>query len=77
MPNYRACFVNANGGIDSFRAFTCETDGDAVIWAKHLLDDLPIELWNGQRLVDRVHPRNKPAVVTYEVRAGRMVPKGT
>jgi hypothetical protein len=75
VPNYRACFVNGKGGIDSFRAFTCNTDGDAVVWAKHLLDGLPIELWNGDRLVERVGFRNKPAARTFEIRAGRMVPK--
>ena len=34
------------------RNFTCDSDEHAVEWAKQLIENHPIELWNHERLVD-------------------------
>jgi len=38
------------------RNFTCDSDEHAVEWAKQLIENHPIELWNHERLVIRLLP---------------------
>jgi hypothetical protein len=46
--------------VIGIRRFVCDTDSDATVWAKQLLDDNDVELWNGYRLVIRLdHKPNK------------------
>jgi hypothetical protein len=37
MGEYRAFFVRENGHIDGSRAFVCDTDENAIVWAEQLL----------------------------------------
>jgi hypothetical protein len=74
VPEYHAFEVGLNGHFTGSRGFVCDNDGDAIVWAKQFLGDLPIELWSGERLVKRVPPRHRNAI-TYEIKAGRLVPK--
>jgi hypothetical protein len=41
-------------------------DDEAVVLAVQLLEELPIELWNGARLVKRLAPRENRKAITYE-----------
>jgi hypothetical protein len=53
MAEYRAYVIGEDGHIRNFRAFVCDGDLDAMVWAKQLLDDYDIELWSGDRFVIR------------------------
>ena len=76
MADYRAFFVGVDGHFQGFRALVCDTDENAVIWAEQLLEDQPIELWSGPRLVKRLSPRENRGAISQEVHEGRLVPKG-
>jgi hypothetical protein len=55
MAEYRAYMMGEDGRIRSYRAFVCDGDADALVWAKQLLDGNDIELWSGDRFVIRVN----------------------
>jgi hypothetical protein len=78
MPRY-CTFAVGNDGVENSRAFVLRTDANAIVWAKHLLEDRPIELWSGVRLVQRFLPPAPPKVrdaITYVIVQGRMRAKG-
>jgi hypothetical protein len=75
VSNYRAYVIGKDGHIASFRAFVSDSDSDATVWAKQLVDGHDVELWSGDRLVIRLSAIGKPGAVSHEVAAGRMVPK--
>jgi hypothetical protein len=51
MADYRAYIVGNDGHFESFRAFVCNDDSDAVVWAKQLVDGHDVELWSGERFI--------------------------
>ena len=51
MAEYRAYVVGDDGHIVSFRAFICDTDAGATVWAKQMVDGHGVELWSGERFV--------------------------
>jgi hypothetical protein len=55
MTEYRAYLVGDDGHFMNCRAFICDNDTDATIWAKQLVDDCDVELWSGARLVTRIN----------------------
>ena len=57
MANYRIVSVDDAGIVRSQRSFACADDEDAIVWAKQLQDNWPIELWNGARFIVRLEPR--------------------
>jgi len=57
VNEYRAFTMGHDGHIKSSRAFVCESDDDATVWAKQLLDGHDIELWSGERFVIRLDHR--------------------
>jgi hypothetical protein len=54
MIEYRAFTLGEDDHITASRAVTCSNDGDAIIWAKQLIDGHDIELWHGDRFVIRL-----------------------
>jgi hypothetical protein len=56
MTDYRTYIIGADGHFASSRGFVCDTDDHAIEWAKQLLDDQPVELWSGERLVKCLSP---------------------
>jgi hypothetical protein len=54
MAEYRAYVIDDDGHINSFRGFVCDTDEDATVWAKQMVDGHDVELWSGDRLVTRL-----------------------
>jgi hypothetical protein len=55
VNKYRACLIGYDGHISNYRAFVCDNDTDAIIWARQLVDGHhDVELWNGDRLVRRL-----------------------
>jgi hypothetical protein len=56
MGEYRVFTVGRDAHFVSYRKFTCKDDGEAIVWAKHLLDRSPVELWSGHRFVVRLEP---------------------
>jgi hypothetical protein len=60
MANYRVVKIDKSGQLSRHRSFVCDNDDDAIVWAKQLVDDAPVELWNGARFVARLEPRSKP-----------------
>jgi hypothetical protein len=56
MGEYRVFTVDRDAHLVSYRKFTCKDDSEAIVWAKHLLDTSPVELWNGDRPVIRLEP---------------------
>lgn len=75
MADYRVFFVGSDGHVDGSRAFVCDTDDNAIVWAEQLLEDQPIELWTGARLVKRLTAPGKGKAISHEIHEGRMVPK--
>jgi hypothetical protein len=75
VSQYRAYIIGYDGHIASFRAFVCDSDANATVWTKQLLDGYDIELWSGDRFVILLQSPSKPGAVSYEVIDGRMVPK--
>jgi len=51
---YRAYVIGEDGHIASFRAFLCDDDADATVWATQLVDGNDVELWSGDRVVTRI-----------------------
>ena len=77
MSDYRAYVIGPDGHFASSRSFACDSDEYAVEWAKQLLENRPIELWSGERLVKRLAPirsesHNKDS---HEIHQGRMISK--
>jgi hypothetical protein len=60
MLDYRAYTVGNDGHFVRSRGFACETDNDAIVWAKQLVDGSAIELWNNARFVARLEPKDQP-----------------
>ena len=56
MTRYQAYFIGWDGQFMHYRAFACGTDEHAVEWAKQLMDQWPVELWSGARMVKRLSP---------------------
>jgi hypothetical protein len=54
MIEYRAYIVGHDGHVVSSQSFTCDTDADAIVWAKQLVDRHDVELWSGKRFVRRL-----------------------
>ena len=54
MNEYRAYTMGHDGHITASRAFVCEGDEDATVWARQLVDGHDIELWSGERFVIRL-----------------------
>ena len=59
MNEYRAYVMGHDGHIKNSRTFVCESDDDATVWAKQLVDGHDIELWSGERFVIRLDHRQK------------------
>ena len=59
MNEYRAYTVGDDGHFAASRAFTCANDGDAIVWAKRLLDGRDVELWSGDRFVIKLDHQEK------------------
>lgn len=53
MAEYRAYIMGEDGHVSSYRAFVCNGDADAIVWAKQLRDGNDIELWSRDRFVIR------------------------
>jgi hypothetical protein len=54
MIEYRAYIVGHDRHFVSSQGFTCNTDADAIVWAKQLVDRHDVELWSGKRFVQRL-----------------------
>ena len=54
MAAYTACVVGDDDHVVSVCAFMCDTDADAKVWAKRLVDGHDVVLWSGERIVTRI-----------------------
>ena len=54
MPDYRAYTTNGEGHFTSFRAYSADSDKDAIEWAKQMMEGRAIEICSGTRLVKTV-----------------------
>jgi hypothetical protein len=72
MSDYHIVTLTLDGP-SSARHFACDNDGDAIVWAEQQLDQRPLELWSGKRLVRRLSPNNPNRAVTLKVSDGRLV----
>jgi hypothetical protein len=76
VTDYRVDLIGSDGQIERSRTFVCDTDENAIGWAKQMVGQQPTELWSGTRLVERLFPANeKKQAVSHEVEC-RMVPTG-
>jgi hypothetical protein len=77
MPDYRAYNMDGEGHFTSFRAYSADSDEDAIEWAKQMMEGRAIEIWSGTRLVKTVPILNErsDSAVTHEIREGQMIPK--
>jgi hypothetical protein len=52
VADYRVFFIGTDGNFEGTRTFVCDTDETAIAWV--LMEERPLELWSGTRLVKRV-----------------------
>ena len=45
MAKYRSVTIDNAGILSRPRGFVCDNDEDAMVWAKQLFDETPVELW--------------------------------
>lgn len=76
MTDYRVDLIGLHGHIEASRSFVCDTDENAIVWAKQMVGQQPAELWSGARRVECLSPPDEKQAVSHEVHEGRMVPKG-
>jgi hypothetical protein len=74
MTDYRIITLSPDGPSNA-RHFTCDNDEDAVVWAEQQLDQRPLELRAGERLVKRLSPNNPNRAVTFKISDGKLVPE--
>ena len=77
MPEYRAYTVGDDGHFIGFEPLVCANDGEAVAKVRRLVDGHDVELWSGERFVERLNAaqRRDGDTVSHEIIDGRMVPK--
>ncbi|WP_035727914.1 hypothetical protein [Bradyrhizobium murdochi] len=75
MAEYRAYLIGSDGQFESSRAFVCDTDENAIVWARQMVGQQPAELWSGTRLVQRLSTPDQRQAISHEVHEGRLVPK--
>ena len=44
MNHYRVVTIDCDGKLSRHRGFVCDNDDDAIVWAKQLVDEVPVEL---------------------------------
>jgi hypothetical protein len=58
MNHYRIVTIDCDSKLSRHRAFVCDSDDDAKVWAEQMVDEAPVELWSGARFVARLEPRS-------------------
>jgi hypothetical protein len=61
MAAYRAYFLGPDNRIVGVHELVCCDDDEALNKARSLVDDKPIELWDGTRRIARIDPVRKAA----------------
>jgi hypothetical protein len=51
--------MEEDGHIGSSRAFVCDDDADAKVWANQLVDGHDVELWSGERFVTKINRKQE------------------
>ena len=71
MPEYRAYLIGDDAHFIGWEHLLCADDSEALEKARRLLDQWPVELWSGDRLVARLgKPQGGKDLVTNEVHEG-------
>jgi hypothetical protein len=60
MPEYRAYIIGEDGHFLGCEPLVCADDAEASAHAQRLINGHDIELWNGPRLVGRLHYKPPP-----------------
>lgn len=55
---FRAYEVGQDGRIVRRIDFVCEDETDARRQARRIIKGIPVELWEGSKLIDRFEPEN-------------------
>jgi len=58
MPEYRAYMVGTDGHIVKATELVCPNDEAAKEYARQLVDDHDVELWQRERLIQMFSTRN-------------------
>lgn len=58
MPEYRACLMNEDGGVERSVQLLCPDDDTAKEYARQLADGHAIELWKGETQIGRFMKRD-------------------
>jgi hypothetical protein len=61
VVDYRAYFVGSDGHFVRFVGLSCSDDAQAIVQARHLIEDQDIELWSGERFVIRLPQKQGPS----------------
>lgn len=75
MAEYRVNLMGSDGRFASSRTFVCDTDENAIVWAREIAGEQPAELWIESRLVRHLGATVEDEAVSHEVHEGRMTPK--
>jgi hypothetical protein len=58
MPEYLACLMTENGGVLRSVRLVCPDDDTAREYARQLADGHAIELWQGERQIEKFRRRD-------------------
>jgi hypothetical protein len=58
MKRYRAFVLSFEGSVVSVVELDCADDAEAMMRAKALVENRPVELWEGARRIARFNPTN-------------------
>jgi hypothetical protein len=58
MKQYRAFVLSFEGSAIGLVELSCDDEAEAIKCAKALVEDKPVELWEGARRIARFNPTN-------------------
>jgi hypothetical protein len=57
MPMYRAYFIDEDDRVESFKPVEADSDDEALVAARQLVDGHDVEVWLLDRMVGRLNKR--------------------
>jgi hypothetical protein len=61
VVDYRVYFVGSDGHFVRFVGLSCSDDAEAIGQARRLIEGQDIELWSGERFIERLPRKQDPS----------------
>lgn len=65
MAEYRVNLMGSDGRFASSRTFVCDTDENAIVWAREIAGEQPAELWIESRCTSAQLSKMKPSAMKF------------